>query len=511
VLVTVGAVASSTTSRNVAVGGSILSVLFVATVASVPRSPYQPVLPASAGPWGPFRWLAEVTGLAGVHGEALVVVSMIAVAVAALAFLSILREAWRGTLSPGAVIGLAVAYHAILLLLPLLFSRDVYSYSYYGRIAGVYHANPYVATPSDYPGDTLAAYVGPRWVQTPAVYGPLFTLISSMLVRVFRSVTSLIVAFRVIAIVASLATMAIVSRLVRKVRPDREAFAVAILGLNPVVLFQSVASGHVDLLVALSIAAALALVFAGRELPATAVLALGTLMKATALIPLALVVAAAVARREPGRRARTLAAHVAVAGGIALLFVLPFIQTHDPSLGMLELAQHQGWLAPSRFFARVLSALAGGAVGVVARISFGVAALVAVFLVARALVRRGALVTPAAQGAAWGWSLLFFTLLGPVLLPWYLTWTLPVAWLLPSVPRLTLIFTGVALSLSQWTTESARFPHAYDANVLFGHYVLAPVVIGLLAWLLVDLVRRLRSGVPLEQEEREVATPAGRG
>jgi hypothetical protein len=48
-----------------------------------------------------------------------------------------------------------------------------------------------------------------------------------------------------------------------------------------VVLFQSAASGHNDLLVALAIAAALALVFSGRELWATAALALGTLVKVT--------------------------------------------------------------------------------------------------------------------------------------------------------------------------------------------------------------------------------------
>src|SRR3546814_4695308 len=55
----------------------------------------------------------------------------------------------------------------------------------------------------------------------------------------------------------------VVAGLVRRVRPEREAFAVALVGLNPVVLFQSAASGHNDLLVALAIAVALALVFSG--------------------------------------------------------------------------------------------------------------------------------------------------------------------------------------------------------------------------------------------------------
>ena len=65
-------------------------------------------------------------------------------------------------------------------------------------------------------------------------------------------------------------------------------------------------------------------------------------------------------------------------------------------------------------------------------------------------------------------------LLGPILLPWYVVWALPLVWLLPRVPRLVLLGTSVALGVSQWTAEPARFPGAYDTNVLIGHYVITP-------------------------------------
>src|SRR6266508_4953376 len=106
-----------------------------------------------------------------------------------------------------------------------------------------------------------------------------------------------------------------------------------------------------------------ALVFAGKELPATAVLSVGAMVKATAAVPLLLLVVAVVARAEPARRARALAAHLGMAGAIALLFAIPFLQTSDPTLGMVELAGHQGWLAPSRFFRRVLDAMSGDTLG----------------------------------------------------------------------------------------------------------------------------------------------------
>ncbi len=56
--------------------------------------------------------------------------------------------------------------------------RDVYSYAYYGRIAGVYGGNPYVQTPLDYPTDALWKFVGPIWVNTRAVYGPAWSALS---------------------------------------------------------------------------------------------------------------------------------------------------------------------------------------------------------------------------------------------------------------------------------------------------------------------------------------------
>ena len=57
-----------------------------------------------------------------------------------------------------------------------------------------------------------------------------------------------------------------------------------------------------------------------------------------------------------------------------------------------------------------------------------------------ALARRyGRSASTIELGAAWGWSLILLMLLGPVLLPWYVAWSLPLVWLLPRVPRAVLI------------------------------------------------------------------------
>ena len=67
------------------------------------------------------------------------------------------------------------------------------------------------------------------------------------------------------------------------------------------------------------------------------------------------------------------------------------------------------------------------------------------------------------------------------------------------------------LALSQWVAEPDRFPRAYDVNVLVGHYVLTPIVIGLLVWLGLDFARRARGSLSLDDDEDREAAEARQG
>ena len=178
-----GLVERSARSSTLAIAGFVIAVGATALVASVPGSPLHPVLPPGVEPGGPFRWVADLIGLGDLRGSALVTASVAAVIASAVAFVFVIREAWRGTISLRTVVMLAVGANAVVITLPLLVSRDVYSYIAYGNIAGVHHANPYVQTPIDFPGDAVSILVGPKWLATPAVYGPLFTGFASVVVQ----------------------------------------------------------------------------------------------------------------------------------------------------------------------------------------------------------------------------------------------------------------------------------------------------------------------------------------
>jgi hypothetical protein len=275
-----------------------VGIVAMSIVAATPGSPYQPLLTARGQPHGIVRDVAVWLHLDRIPGDPVLLVGIAAMLLATGAFLFLLREAFRGHVSVRAVAVVVVGAHALLLLVPLLFSRDVYSYAYYGRIAGIYHGNPYVQTPLDHSGDVLWNLVGPRWVDTPAYYGPGWTTVSALLSRILPHPIDHVEAYRYISIAASLATCGVIVWIVHRLWPARTAFALAAFGANPVVLFHAAGSGHNDLLVALSIVTAFALLVSKRELPAVAVLTLGALIKVTATLPLLLLLVWCVARRR---------------------------------------------------------------------------------------------------------------------------------------------------------------------------------------------------------------------
>jgi len=491
-----------------AIAASIVGMLAVAIVSATPRSPFYPVLPDGDQVNGPLRWIADGVGLQRLGDYGLMLAALIAVVGAAIGFILILREAWHRRISMRLVWVLAIAFHLIVLTLPLLFSRDVYSYAYYGRIWTTYGANPYVLTPKDFPYNALWTLTWPGWRGTPSVYGPLFTWVSVLTTVFVKSVGGQIIGFRLLAAASSIGTMAVVGRLVRRVRPERAVFAVAVIGLNPITVYQVVGGGHNDMLVAFFVAAAVSLLFAKRELAATVCLALGMSVKASAAIPLILLLVAVVAQATPERRLRILATFGAVVGGLWLVLAAPFLQWTNPTLGMFELTGHDSGKAPGQLlvtaFTWVATSLGGPSLEKPAAIAAHLLLLglsvVGVWMIARRIWTDASARRPVAQVAAWGWALLTVILLAPMLGSWYLVWVLPLAWALPRVARRTLVLLCLGFTVTELVTENTNLPAFIRSIKLpFGH----PVAVAVCVWVALDLVRRLRHRIPLDAETPE--------
>jgi alpha-1,6-mannosyltransferase len=472
----------------------------MAVMAAAPGSPYQPILTRLGSPSGPIAALARGIGLGELHGNLLLVLATVITVAATVGFLLLLRACWRGTVSLRTVMLIVLGAHAVLLFVPLLFSRDVYSYAIYGRIAGIYGGNPYVQTPLDHSGDLLWNYIGPKWVDTPAVYGPAWTSLSAALARFLPRPVAHVQVYRLFAITASLATCAAIVWVVRREWPERTTFALAAFGANPVILFHAVGSGHNDLWVAFAIIASVGLVARRHERLAVAMLTLGALVKAVAVLPLILLIVWAVGRRPPDERRHVLTSYLGIAVTIGLAFAVPYLQLHDPSLGMLELAGHEGWLAPSMAFERIVDLVSFDTLGELVRIAFAVALIGGFIALARDVWRRAPSLSIRGLAASWAWAVLLLTLLGPVLLPWYVAWTLPLLWVLPRPARITLISAAALLGVTLWSAEPLRFPGAFTVNTVVAQWLVVPTIVALAFWCFRDLFSRLRVGFPLEDD-----------
>lgn len=431
---------------------------------------------------------------------------MLASAVAVGCFLMLLLACWRGELSVRSILIFAIVAQLLAFaFLPVLYSRDVYGYAIYGRILSTYHSNPYVVNPSQFPGDPFFPLIGNDWIRTRSFYGPAFTLASAGIVRLLPTSFGTVMGLRFASMAATTGSTLLVAWSAKRLFAARAAFGVALVGLNPLVLFHVIAAAHNDAWVELSIAAALALLVMDRRVAAVAVLTLGLLVKTPGAVPLVILVSYEVGRAVAGRRLRTLAKYVTTVMVVALPFVIPFLQRTDPTLGQSQLTGHEGWISPTAWVRRVVARAGAdlwaplGKVGSDATRLVAALAIVAVlaFLI-RALIRTldgSVAATAIPQGSAWAWGLLSLTLLAPIFFPWYLAWTLPVAWLLP-VKGVRLVAALSALQAMSLFAVESSMPDS-NLNTRIVAFILAPVVIFLAYPAARDLVRRLRTPEPL--------------
>jgi alpha-1,6-mannosyltransferase len=388
------------------IAGLILTTLLVALGAAGTNT----LLPESVRPIP--GWLAGPFGGTGIdlgdYGLIAVLAAMFASY--ALAF----RSADR--LSARTVLMCIAAMHALVLLAPPLLSTDVFSYQFYGRMQALYAANPYVAGPHALMLDSLYPYIGFKWTYTPTVYGPLFTELSYLLAPL--SIAASVLAYKAVAAVASLATIAFVwnSARLRGINPVKAA---ALVGLNPLVVIYGVGGGHNDLLMMAMLMAGVYLVLAQRPRSGSAMVAAAAAIKLTAGVMLALAIASGGGRRARDHRRDVL---IGAAAAAALLLGLSFLWFGTGPVHLfatVQKVQSEGdWHSIPGFVGAVLGKSVGHIVSVILAVLF-----VGVFAWLFRETWRGRL----DWINAGAWAALALLITASSLLPWYVVWLLPLA------------------------------------------------------------------------------------
>jgi hypothetical protein len=160
-------------------------------------------------------------------------------------------------------------------------STDVWSYAAYGRMVSHYGASPYRHVPVEYSNDRAIRRVKPMWQNTSSVYGPLWNGISAGVVSVTGThLQSTRMWFQALAALSVFLAALLIAR------RTRAPAAVALIGLNPLVIYDIVNGGHNDALVGLALLAGVILATRERFVLAALVIALGALIKLVALLGL---------------------------------------------------------------------------------------------------------------------------------------------------------------------------------------------------------------------------------
>ncbi len=310
------------------------------------------------------------------------------------------------------VVGI-VAAHVVLLLGPPLISQDVFGYLAFARMGVLHGLDPYTRVAAEAPTDAIYPFIG--WPFKHSPYGPLFTLGSYATTPL--GIAGGLWAFKALAVLSSLGAVAFVARAASSLgRSPR--WAVAFVGLNPVLLELAVGGAHNDTLMLLLLAAALALTAGANPRFRSGALALaaGVGIKVTAGIVLPFLVLAPSRWRERMR----------VAGGavlgLAALAAIGLIGFGTHALGFLSAVGEQQQLVATHSVPAETARL----VGLSGTPSWWRHLFIAAFLavLATALWRS-------ARGADWriaaGWTTLALLLSTAWLLPWYAIWALPLA------------------------------------------------------------------------------------
>lgn len=338
----------------------------------------------------------------------------------------------KGKLAWALVLGGSLLFAAPLLYTAPFGSNDIFDYIVRGRILGLYHFNPFVYVPAQFPGDVFSYYAA--WRYAPSAYGPVWEAMASFTARVVAhqisndlqdNILYNVIAFKLIAGVFLIGSTALIALILNKKAPNYALAGTLLFAWNPVVLFQVWGNGHNDsVLVFWVLLAAWALI---NDHFTTAIMALvmGTLVK---YIPALLIPAAGLMAlyRLPDWKSR--GRFVLVTGILSLAVVIVSFAPFWVGVKTLAMESRTKMFtaspAATLYYSLIKTQKPDHLASVLSKVSAGATALVALASAFWAMRRR---TWQAFAQAAFG-TLAFYLLLAVLWFwPWYTIWLLALA------------------------------------------------------------------------------------
>lgn len=239
-------------------------------------------------------------------------------------------------------------------------AADIYDYILNAKILAHYHANPFAVRGDELANEPWLVYA--PWSDTTVAYGPLWVILAGLAFQIAgSSLLANLLVFKASAWLFYWIAVIAVILVWRKLDRTRIAIGALLFAWNPLVLLETLANGHNDIMMAAFILIAVYLFLRDRRSWALVALAAASSIKfASALLAPILILANL--RGAPNWSGKVRRAFVSVLAFLfpALILWLPFWRGADPlalgrraqmfttSLPALTVSALQTWTGPTR-------------------------------------------------------------------------------------------------------------------------------------------------------------------
>lgn len=182
------------------------------------------------------------------------------------------------------------------------FSYDIFNYIFDAKIITQYQENPYERKALDYPQDPMLSFM--RWTHREYPYGPVWLGITVPLSFVgLQYFLPTFFLFKLLMAASYIGCVYFISKIFQKIAPEREVFGLVFFALNPLVLIESLVSGHIDIVMMCAALWAFYLLLIGKYLVAYILFAISIGIKFVTVFiaPIFLLVHFLLAKKLPAR------------------------------------------------------------------------------------------------------------------------------------------------------------------------------------------------------------------
>lgn len=126
------------------------------------------------------------------------------------------------------------------------FSYDIFNYIFDARIFVFYKSNPNMFRPLDFPADTWIRFL--HWTHRPSVYPTSWFVLSAVPYFLgFGKFVLTLFQFKLMAGISYLASVFLIDRILLVISPKRRFFGLAFFAFNPLVIIETLVSGHSEM------------------------------------------------------------------------------------------------------------------------------------------------------------------------------------------------------------------------------------------------------------------------